>query len=92
MENGLVMLTVGDADELRSHVDGGRAGVLLAGPTPDLVSSAHEALLRCDEVVPLVRLLGVHDQAVQQAAVRLDHTLSAETLAVALGDAAAVGH
>jgi hypothetical protein len=93
MDLGLVMLTVQSADEVRTYVDSGRAGVVLAGPSVGLLSTSHAALLSCEEVVPVVRLLGEHECLTLSpalAAVRLDATLSVATLAAALDGARAL--
>merc|ERR1711938_119204 len=57
MQHGLVMVTISSSDELIRYVNAKRAGVVLAGPTPSIVTAAHSALLGCECVVPCVRLL-----------------------------------
>lgn len=86
----LYLVVVDSADAVREYVDSGRATVLLAGAAPDLVTAATTALLSCDRMVPLIRLLKSHDLAppAATACVRLDGTLSVASLTAALRKAA----
>ena len=87
MRHGLVMLTIGSSEELKSLVNAKRAGVVLVGPAISLVSAAHETLLQCEGVVPCVRLLSAKDLSPQHAALRLDDSLGAAAMSAALKQA-----
>ena len=83
----LTMLVISSEEEVKMYVDSNRASVLFAGTSSVLVGRATSALLACEQLCPLVRLLRASDLEPQQAAVRLDAKLSAAHLADAIAKA-----
>lgn len=87
IDNGLLIVITTSVDELRSYVDAGRAAFVLAGPAMADTQAATAALLRCERVVPFLRIVR-HEidspDRLRTASVRLDARLTPGTMRLAL--------